>query len=76
MSSPESREARQKRMKRQAQGSRDALRMKPKRRPRDPAPGPSWFDRAVDPWADEYQGEPPHDEDYYLEHELDFNDGH
>ena len=76
MSSQESREARQKRLAHQAQGSRDTLRQKTKgHRPAEPAPGPSLRDLQADPWADEYTGEDPHDEDYYVDHELDFEDG-
>ena len=76
MSSQESREARQKRLARQAQGSRDALRQKSRtHRPADPAPGPSLAELAADPWSDEYTGQDPHDEDYFTENELNFEDG-
>ena len=74
MSSPESREARQKRMQRQAQGSRDSLHRKAPRKPRPEVHGPKRADLETDRWSDFYRGEEVHDEDYFAEHELDFND--
>lgn len=73
MSSPETRESRQRRMKRQAQGSKDALAYRKKRRA-----GKEFHPAIVedDPWSEDYAGAELHDEDYYLdgEHELDFDE--
>jgi len=73
MSSPESREARQRRMKRQAQGSKDSIAYRKKRRA-----GKEFHATLVedDRWSEDYKPDEIHDEEYYLEgeHELDFDD--
>lgn len=73
MSSQESREARQKRMHRQAQGSRDVLAGRSPRH-REPEPGPTRQEMASDPWSDEYIGEDPHDDEYFQDRELNFEE--
>jgi hypothetical protein len=74
MSSPETREARRRRLQRQAEGSRDVIAHRRNRKRHERGYTPPMVED--DPWSDHYRGEETHDESYYLdgEHELDFND--
>lgn len=64
MSSTEDREARQKRRTR-----RNKI-----HKPRDNKPGPTAYQLQRDPWSDDYIGHDPHDEDYFQDKELDFEE--
>lgn len=39
-----------------------------------PGPGPEARYRRREKWADDYEGEDPHDEEYFLEKELNFHE--
>lgn len=78
MSSQESREARQKRIARQALGAEATInyrRKKERREETETSPGPSHYERTQDPWADGYAGEEVKDEEYFIDNELNFEDG-
>lgn len=75
MSSQESREARQ---QRQAHGARAAIdyRNRSKRKATEEYhAGPTEEQRRHEKWSDDYEGEDPHDDEYFQDNVLDFHGG-
>lgn len=78
MSSQEAREARR---KRQTRGARSTIHHKAQKRRREDhfshhehAPGPRLCARSQEKWSEDYAGEDPHDDEYFQDRELDFNE--
>ena len=71
MSSQETREARR---KRQSRGARDSIEYRNRSKSSNGHPGPLNAARQKERWSDDFIGEDPHDDEYFQDRELDFNE--
>ena len=69
-----SQEARETRRKRQSRGAQDSIDYRNRARRETWSSGPPISVVRRDPWSEEYSGEDPHDDEYFQDRPLDFNE--